>query len=150
MAEFELLEPKEVTVTTLRKEERIYIISKFPCVAGREIIAKYPLSAMPKLGDYAVNEETMFKLMAFVGVPTDSGKVLQLKTKAMIDNHVPDWETLAKLEFEMMKYNTSFFGQGEVSSFLKGTLQKFLLSISPTWKTSLVQLLEAVRQRTKN
>lgn len=112
-----MIEPKQIKVTTQSGAEKEYIISKFPAIQGREIIAKYPLSAMPKLGDYEVNEETMLKLMCFVAVPTDSGP-LQLTTRALVDNHFPDWETLAKVEVAMMEYNCSFFAKGMISGFL--------------------------------
>lgn len=127
-----LLEPKEITVETQKGENRAYILSKFPAVQGREIIAKYPLSAMPKLGDYAVNEETMLKLMAFVAVPRDSGEPLPLSTRALVDNHVPDWETLARIEFAMMEYNVSFFGNGKGSTFLEAITKKAQAFLSQT------------------
>lgn len=125
-----MLEPKEITLPTQKGESRTYIISKFPAVQGREIIAKYPLSAMPKLGDYAVNEETMQKLMGFVAVPRENAEPLRLSTRALIDNHVPDWETLARIEVAMMEYNVSFFGNGRALTFLEATAQKFQASIS--------------------
>ena len=98
-----MLQPKEYSVKTQAGDEKVYILSKFPVVAGREIVAKYPLSGMPKLGDYQVNEETMLKLMAYVAVPGANGEPLKLTTRALVDNHVPDWETLAKLEIAMME-----------------------------------------------
>lgn len=119
-----MIEPKEIPVTTQKGENKPFIISKFPAVQGREIIAKYPLSAMPKLGDYAVNEETMLKLMAFVAVPRETGEPLQLTTRGLIDNHVPDWETLARIEVAMMEYNVSFFGNGKGSTFLEAITKK--------------------------
>jgi hypothetical protein len=143
----DLLYPKEIEVKCLDGTERTYTISRFPAIAGREIVAKYPLSAAPKLGDYATNEETMLKLMNYVAVMPTSGPLLRLSTKALVDNHVPDWEALARIEVEMLRYNTSFFRQGEVSTFLKATLQKFLVSASPTLKTLLGQLSEAAKQR---
>ena len=103
---------------------KVYVLSKFPAVAGREIVAKYPLSGMPKLGDYKVNEETMLKLMAFVGVRRDDGGVQMLTTRALVDNHVLSWETLAKIEWSMMEYNCSFFGNGRASTFFDGIAQK--------------------------
>jgi len=131
-----LLQPKPFTVAGQDGRERTYILSKFPAVAGREIIAKYPLSAVPKLGEYSVNEETMFKLMAYVGVDID-GKTMKLVTRALIDNHVPDWETLAKIELEMMRYNTSFFLQGEASTFLKIIADRATQLITQTVTDSL-------------
>lgn len=122
-----MLQPKEITVKTQDGRELAVTLSKFPAIAGREIIAKYPLSAMPKLGDYAVNEETMLKLMAYVAVtPAGADKPLQLTTRALIDNHIPDWETLARIEVAMMEYNVSFFGNGRALGSFEGIAQKAL------------------------
>lgn len=112
---------------------KTYILSKFPAVAGREIVAKYPLSGLPKLGDYAVNEETMLKLMAFVGVKDGAGNVLQLTTRALVDNHIESWETLAKIEFAMMEYNCSFFADGRASNFFEDIARKL-----PAWTTKIL------------
>lgn len=146
-----LLEPKEITIKTLSGNDRTYIISKFPAIAGREIVASYPLTAVPKIAEYSQNEAVMIKLMAYVGVPRPvingvEQAPLMLVTKELIDNHVSDWETLAKLEIEMMKYNTSFFGQGEISTFLGTITRKFLTSISPMLTPLLRQLLAAIKQ----
>jgi hypothetical protein len=118
---------------------KTYVLSKFPAVAGREIIAKYPVANMPKLGDYGVSEETMLKLMKFVAVRTEGG-LLQLTTKDLVNNHVPNWETLAKIEWEMMQYNCSFFQNGKVSTFLEGISQKLPALITQMLTDSLGQL----------
>jgi len=127
-----MIQPKEIEIETQTGEKRVYVLSKFPAVQGREIIAKYPLSAMPKLGDYSVNEETMLKLMGFVGVPRDSGEPLRMSTRALVDNHVPDWETLARIEFAMMEYNCSFFANGKGSGFLSAITAKAQAFLSQT------------------
>lgn len=145
-----MLEPIDVQITTLKGDERTYIISKFPAIAGREIVAKYPLTALPKVGEYVGNEQVMLQLMTYVSIRLSSGAEQALTTKALIDNHVPDWETLVKIEIEMMKYNTSFFQQGVVSGFLKTIGQNFLASITPTLIPSLLQLSEQVKLRLKN
>lgn len=119
-----LIQPKEFEVTTQAGDVKTFILSKFPAVQGREIVAKYPLSAVPKLGDYAVNEETMLKLMAFVATPRESGEPLRLSTRALVDNHVADWETLARIECAMLEYNVSFFGNGRASSLLQSFAQR--------------------------
>ncbi len=112
-----MLQPKPFEVETQSGERKTYILHKFPAIQGREIIAKYPVSLMPKLGDYGVNEETMLKLMAFVGVERQGGEApLMLTTRALVDNHVPDWETLARIEFAMIEYNCSFFANGKAST----------------------------------
>jgi hypothetical protein len=125
----ELLDPSELTLTDSAGKERIYILSKFPAVQGREIIAKYPMSNMPKVGDYAVSEEIMLKLMSFVAVDA-GGKQLRLSTRALVDNHVDSWETLAKIEMAMMEKNCSFFRDGTAFTFFEGAVRNMLAKIS--------------------
>lgn len=126
----ELIKPKELTVTDGEGKTRIYTLSKFPAIIGREIVTKYPTSALPKLGDYAVSEETMLKLMNFVAVDNSTGTPLRLSTRALVDNHVPDWETLAKIELAMMEYNCSFFAKGTLFDSLQDVVLKVLARIS--------------------
>ena len=132
-----MIQPKEITVKAQDGVEKTYIISKFPAIQGREIIAKYPLSAMPKLGDYEVNEETMLKLMCFVAVPNGTD-TLALSTRALVDNHFPDWETLARVEVAMMEYNVSFLKgdilksiMDKVTGKIPSIMSKILTSLSP-------------------
>lgn len=111
-----MLEPKEREFYLPSGGKKTFILSKFPAVAGREIITQYPTSALPKIGDYSLNEELMLKLMCYVGVPIDGQpEPLMLKTAQLVDNHVPDFETLMKIEMAMMEYNCSFFAQGKMS-----------------------------------
>ena len=109
----ELLQPQEIEING-----KTYRISKFPATVGREIIAKYPVSNMPKIGDYQVSEEIMVKLMSFVEVIAGD-RSIRLMTRELINNHVPDWEALAQLEWEMLQYNCSFLTNGKSLSFLE-------------------------------
>lgn len=115
-----MLQPKEAQIETQDGESKTFILSKFPAIEGREIVMNYPVSAMPRIGDYGVNQETMLKLMSYVAVPMPNGEPLRLTTKALVNNHVPDWETLARLEAAMMEYNCSFFQNGKISNFFAG------------------------------
>lgn len=127
-----MLEPKELEGTP-------YVLSKFPATVGREIILQYPTSALPKVGDYNTNEALMLKIMSYVGVVTEASDVpLMLKTRALIDNHVPDAETLMKLEWAMLNHNFSFFANGSLSGILDRVasqavqlIQKTLMDLSP-------------------
>jgi hypothetical protein len=112
-----------------------YILSKFPAVAGRKIISNYTLSAIPKLGDYNKNEETMFELMSYVAVKINDIE-LRLSNKALIDNHVPDWEVCLKIEMAMMEYNCRFFLEGKASIFFK-ELEEAL----PAWTAKMLTAL---------
>lgn len=135
----ELIKPEEIVIKDLDGNEHTYIISRVPATVGREILAKYPISNMPKLGDYEVSEQIMLKLFGYVAIPRDVGEPLRLSTRALIDNHVPDAETLIKLEFAMMEKNTSFFGKGRGSSFLGSLISKYLPLITKTLMDSLPQ-----------
>lgn len=120
-----LLEPKQLDVTLTNGTQKTFILSKFPALAGREIVHKYPTSLIPKVGDYATNEETCLKMMCFVAaLDTNTGKEIQLNTRALVDNHVYDWETLLKLELSIMEYNCSFFRDGRISNFFRDIVQK--------------------------
>jgi len=109
----ELLQPKEIEING-----KTYRISKFPATVGREIVAKYPVSNMPKLGDYKVSEEVMLKLMSYVETVLPE-RSIRLSTQELVNNHVPDWEVLAQLEWEMLSYNCSFLTNGKSLSFFE-------------------------------
>lgn len=137
----DLIKPKTVTLKNRDGEEKEFTISRFPATVCREIMAKYPLSNLPKLGEYKASEEAMLLLMGYVAVSIE-GREQRLTTKALIDNHVDDGIQLTRLEIEMIDYNTGFFGLGGNRSFLDCLLQKFKQSITPM----LIPLLERLSQ----
>lgn len=141
-----MIEPKEFPVKQPDGTERVYILSKVPAVEGREIVAKYPLSNMPKLGEYQASEEIMFKLMAYVQAVTKDGQTIPLTTKALINNHVPDTSTLMRLEAAMLEYNFGFFVRALSSDFFASFSQKAERWISETLTPSLERLSKAVAQ----
>jgi len=132
-----LLEPKEFPLETQRSGVKTFVLSKFPAIPGREIVTKYPLSNIPKIGEYQQSEEVMLKLMSFVAVVLPNGEHLRLTTRALVDNHVGDWETLARLEWAMLEYNCSFFGRGLNSDFFASISQKAAKWISQMLKDGL-------------
>lgn len=138
----ELIKPEEITVCDGEDNELTFIISRLPATVAREVITQYPVSAIPKLGDYARNEELMMKLMSYVGVPGKAadGKPLMLKTRALIDSHIPDFETLARLEMAMLEKNCTFFARGKASNFLGSLVDKVQALITSTLTDSLRSL----------
>ncbi|HCK3360228.1 hypothetical protein [Morganella morganii] len=134
-----LIKPKEVQIKDVDGIEKTFIISRLPAVTGREILAKYPLSNAPKIGDYEISKEAMLKMMAYVCAVAD-GEEIPLKTQTLIDNHVPDGESLIRLELEMLKYNTSFFGTGGSSGFLPFLISKVGSSLPSVIKTLMASL----------
>lgn len=107
-----MIKEKEIEV-----RGRKFTISKLPATVGREVLFKYSTSNMPKIGDYATSDYIMKKLLSYVAVNVD-GRQIQLTTEDLINNHIPDAETLILLEKEMFKYNYSFFTDGKASGFL--------------------------------
>ena len=147
-----LINPKEVNIE-YEGENLVFNISKFPATVGREIISKYPTANMPKVGDYKVSEETMLKLMSYVErVYNENGDIrLQaLTSKALVDNHIPSWEVLTKIEMLMIEYNCSFFKDGKVLNFLNKLKHLAEPKNIETLTVSLVKLYQAVEPHLKN
>lgn len=145
-----MLEPKEIEVTHQDGKTGRFILSKFPAIAGREIIINYPVANIPKLQEYAASEEVMLKLMAHVQAIPESGNPINLTTRALIDNHVRDWETLARLEWQMLEYNCSFFGNGLNSDSLQALSQKAIQFFAQMLMGSLQQSSAAAKPPSKN
>lgn len=148
-----LIEPKEITVTDSNGAEHQYTIGKYPAVAGREILAKYPLSNAPKLADYGVSQETMLKLMNHVTKTLSDGREIRLSTAALVDNHVPDAEALLRIEMASLGYNVSFFSNAGVKDFQGYLLAQLETLINkamqmPTLSSALSSAV--VSQRTAN
>ena len=150
MSDKVLLEPKEVPVPLQSGGEKLFTISKFPAVDGREIIAAYPVANLPKIGDYGVSKATMLKLMSYVAVKTPAGTLLPLTTEALVNNHVPDWEALVNLEMQMLEYNTSFFEHGLLPGLLDRLLEKAAPMLSRILTSSLQALSQVSEQPTSN
>ena len=143
-----LIDPKEITID-YEGEELKFNIGKFPATVGREIITKYPVANMPKIGDYAASEETMLKLMSYVErVYPD--RVQPLINKALVDNHIPSWEVLARIEVETINYNCTFFRNGKVLDFLKKSMSLAEPKIIEMLTALSGQLSQAKKQPSKN
>lgn len=140
-----MIEPKEIEV-----KGKKYIISKMPATVAREVLFKYPTSNLPKIGDYAVSQEIMLKLMSYVAVVLDDGTELELKTQTLIDNHVPSAEALILLEKEMFVYNYDFFKDGTVSAFLTALEKRAVAKGSEILTTLLGRLSQVAKQPSTN
>ncbi len=83
--------------------------------------------------------------MTFVAVKAGDEE-LRLTTRALVDNHVPDWEALAKIEVAMMEYNCSFFGSGRASGFFERIAQSLPALATKILTDSLQQLSAKTKQ----
>lgn len=140
-----MIEPKEVEV-----RGRKYIISKLPATVGREVMFMYPTSNIPKVGDYPSSQKIMLKLMSYVAVVLPDGRELQLTTEDLVNNHIPNAETLLMLEKEMFKYNFDFFQNGNASTFLQELEKRATQKGIGILTTLLERLSLAEKQRSTN
>lgn len=133
MTQTAMIEPIEVSIADDKGKEKIFIIGKFDCVFAREVFSQYPLTALPKVSEYSMNEELMFRALCFAAVKfSDGTPPLRLTTPEMVKNHVTDWKQLTGIERELGKHNFSFFQDGRAFSFIEGLAQIFLTKITET------------------
>lgn len=114
-----LIKPLDITIKDLDGIERNYRISRFPTVAGLEIIARVPSNVATLSKQLPHLRELVLQMCKYVAVdvPTDDGGTHEiiLSTQALIDNHVPDSQSLLRILFELMRHNTPFFGRADQS-----------------------------------
>lgn len=128
----ELIKPKEVKILDMDGGEHTFVISRLPYPVAREVAAVYPVSNMPKVGDYKASEAVMLKLMKHVAIQPEESDMIRLVNMDLISNHIPDATVGLKLEAQMLAYNFDFFGQGGLSAFLKRFSETRLPSIIKT------------------
>lgn len=110
-----------------------FVLTKFPATVGREIITQYPMTALPKIGEYKTNHQLMLKIMSYVGVSIEGRAEPQmLSTEDLINNHVLKTEDLMRLEWAMIEYNFDFFGDGRALNFLGMVADRITPLISKT------------------
>lgn len=139
-----LLRPKEHTITDMDGKDRTFVLSRLPYTVARKIGATYSISNIPKIGDYKTSDESMLELMSYIGVRVEGrDDPLQLSTRSLVDNHIPDARVGLLLEKAMLGYNFGFFEKGSLSGFLSRQIQEHLPSIietlTPLLPPSLVQ-----------
>jgi hypothetical protein len=145
-----MIQPKTVPIECADGTSRDFVLSKFPACAGREILTQYPVTAMPKIGDYPSNETLMLKVLSHVAAVGADGREIQLSTGALVDNHVPDAIALMRIEVAAVEYNFGFFLKGLASTFLGGIEGKAKALISQTLTDFLAQSSAKVSPPTKN
>lgn len=131
----ELIKPKNITVKDADGTEHEFVISRLPAIAGREVLAKYPMTNMPKTGDYGQSKDAMLLMMKYVGKEMENGEVLRLSSEALVNNHIPDGEALIRLEIETLRYNSSFFGNAGSQNFLDSLLEKLAAGLPKVIET---------------
>lgn len=108
-----LLEPKEIEINGIK-----FIISKMPCTVAQEVIFNMPAGLIPVISEFKRTEEQAFKMLKYCErIYLDGRPNVPLISKEIINNHIPNFDTLIKLEYECLKYNFDFFGNGSALTF---------------------------------
>ena len=129
----ELLKPKDLELVDIDGVKHRYRLGRIPYMDdGREICSQFVVTAAPKLGNYAENKRLSHILFKYVAVITDENTELLLSTPALINNHVPDFQTGMKIEGEMIQHNLGFS--------LAGILQKY----QQEWKQAAPQFIAEI------
>lgn len=108
-----LLEPKEVEINGCK-----FLISKMPCMTAQEVAVKLPTGLLPLINQFSQSEEMVIKMLACCQRIYKDKPNVPLISKEIINNHVPDFDTLIKLEHECVQYNYDFFENGKLLNFL--------------------------------
>jgi len=92
-----------------------------------------------------------YKMLSYCErVYTDGRPNVPLISKALIDNHIPDFDTLIKLENECLAYNYDFFANGKLLDFLNKGLSLAESKASAILTGLLDKLSQAEKQATSN
>ena len=134
-----LLQPKTIEINGYK-----FIISKMPCTVAQEVLCQLPTGFIPVVSQFAKSEEQLFKMLSYCErVYTDGRANVPLISKTIIDNHVPDFNTLTKLEWQALQYNYDFFANGKFLNFLNEGISLAELKTSAILTGLLDKLLQA-------
>ena len=126
-----LIKPEEKTIEGKDGKKHVFILSNLNAIDGRRVAAQYPMSVLPKIGDYEVNEKLFLLLMSHVEKVVE-GRNIRLVTPALVVNHIEDFEMSAQLEAAMIMKNFSFFQDGRSLDFFDRAARMLLEKLSET------------------
>lgn len=133
-----LLKPKEIEVKGCK-----FIISQMPCTVAQEVAFKLPPGLIPIMGNFTQAEDMYVKMLSYCERIYDDGRHVKLISKDIIDNNLPDFETLLLLEKEVIEYNFGFFDTGKLLTLLNGLLSHVESRVSGILTDLLDKLLSA-------
>lgn len=122
----DLKKPLEIEVPNQEGIAKTFTISRLPALVGREALAKYSVSNIPKIGDYQVSEEVLVLLFQYIEY-----NGIRLINKDLINNHVDDATQLIQLEFRMLQYNSNLLGGAGNQNILDVLINKLFQKLLP-------------------
>ena len=113
-----LLNPTPLEVEGKDGVKRNYLLGDVPYLPdGREIASQFITTAVPKIGDYKLNEALSRKMFKYIAAVVDGSDPIILTTDALINNHVPDFITGIKLEEAMLERCLGFSVAGKLREY---------------------------------
>ena len=140
-----LLKPKSIEVKGCK-----FIISQMPCTVAQEVAFKLPPGLIPIMGNFTQAEDMYIKMLSYCERVYDDGRSVKLISKDVIDNNLPDFETLLLLEKEVIESNYGFFDTGKLLTLLNGLLSHVESRVSGILTDLLDKLLSADGQHSTN
>lgn len=112
---------------------------------GRRIMHEYPMTMLPKIGDYKANEELFKILMRYVEVELAPNIWQKLDTDELIRQHVSAKDTIV-LEREVVDLTTGFFSSGKLMTIGMEITEFFIKKLILTLTQLSGELLQADEQ----
>lgn len=104
---------------------KVFRVLKMGVYDTRKVVMTYPLSLIPKLGDYAINESLSDLLMKYVEVevslPDGRKHWLKLENRQLVEQHVDPMQILP-LEIAVLDHTTGFFSSGKFQDLVADQL----------------------------
>lgn len=136
------LEAKEIEINGYK-----FTISKMPSTIAQRVLMQIPTGLIPIISNFTNAENAVFEMLSYCDRVYPDGRVVKLINRAIIDNNVPDLQTLMQLEKEVWEYNYDFLDFGALAPFLKKCLCRVESNLSKTLMDLLDKLLSVAGQR---
>ena len=115
-------------------------VGQWPATRALDFLLGVGFGAVEKLESSAKVRKALLGMCEFVEAVTPDGKhKVRLVNDDLVDNHVPDGQTLLALLREMGAYNTDFFQNGRLQGFAEGLLS----NLGPWLSKALTQSLQS-------
>lgn len=122
-----------------------YRVKSMDVFDARRVAYEFPITMMPRIGDYAENEKLFRLLMKYVEVEISPNNWQALTTDELIRQHVSP-KDFARLEREVVDFTTGFFSDGNASNIVL-TIGEFIIErITKTLMVLSAEFLKADKQ----
>lgn len=123
-----------------------FLISKMPCLMSQEVLIRIGQGLLPMINQYQITEDMAVKMLSRCQRIYGDKPNVPLISKEIIENHIPDFQTLMLLEKELLELNYGFFDFGSLLNFLSEGLSLAESKLSKMLTDLLDRLYQAEKQ----